>query len=95
MDPLHGQMRLHLESATQGIFRDLLEGVLLCVLSFQGSSTLISVQSPPKVHVLALQAFQCALHWTIPTQGGTALCDALQLCMALLLLRTLQGQTDK
>ena len=29
MDPLHGQMRLHLETATQGIFRDLLEGALL------------------------------------------------------------------
>ena len=29
MDPLHGQMRLHLESATQGVLRDLLEGMLL------------------------------------------------------------------
>ena len=28
MDPLHGQMRLHLESATQGVLRDLLEGML-------------------------------------------------------------------
>ena len=31
MDPLHGQMRLHLETATQGFFRDLLEGALLDV----------------------------------------------------------------
>ena len=33
MDPLHGQMRLHLETATQGIFRDLLEGALLPFIS--------------------------------------------------------------
>lgn len=34
-DPLNGQMRLQLEAATQGVLRDLVEGVRAQILSLK------------------------------------------------------------